>query len=75
MKNLLENKLIFISNILFYSGLLIGAYGIYIIYKVKLLLPEYVCPVDSNRIIITVSIVLLITSIIIEWIGSKRKLK
>ena len=75
MKNLLENKLIFISNILFYSGLLIGAYGIYIIYKVKLLLPEDVCTVDSNRIILTVSIVLLITSIIIEWIGSKRKLK
>lgn len=74
MKNLLRNKLFLISNLLFYSGLLVGAYGLYTIYKLKLSLPEGVCPIEDNRKILIVSIVLLLTSIFTEWIGSRKKL-
>lgn len=75
MKNLLKNKILFISNLLFYSGLLVGAYGLYIIYKVKLSLPEGACLIEDNRRILIVSVLLLVASILTEWIGSKKSYK
>ncbi|SCJ99264.1 Uncharacterised protein [uncultured Clostridium sp.] len=75
MKNLLRNKLFFVSNLLFYSGLLVGAYGLYTIYKMKLSLPEGACPLEDNRKIAIVSVILLLTSIITEWIGSRKSYK
>lgn len=72
MKIILKNKLIFISNILFYSGLILGAYGFYVVFKMRISLPEGVCPITDNRKIITFSIILLISSIILEWIGNRK---
>lgn len=63
------NKL---SNFLFYLGVLLGIIGYYQIYKGRIMLPPGACPVDNNRVLIIISILILISSIMTSIIYEKN---
>ncbi|WP_052447316.1 hypothetical protein [Clostridium polynesiense] len=71
MKNYFDK----ISNYLLYIGMLIGAYGFYVIYISRAGLPEGACPIEDNRPIMFVSIGFLIASLIFSFASDYYKKK
>lgn len=58
-----------VSNWLFYLGVLVGALGYYRIYKIKASLPPGVCPVNDNRGLLYLGIIILLSSVVTAYIN------
>ncbi|WP_066893713.1 hypothetical protein [Clostridium nigeriense] len=67
-------KIISFSNSIFIIAIAIFLYGIYKIYTIRKNLPIGACPIDDNRPILYLSIILMILSIIVSYVED-RKLK
>lgn len=64
--NLNVNKL---SDVIFFMGTIASIAGFYLIYKERIHLPEGVCPINENKYLIILGIILLVISIILPYIG------
>ncbi|MCR2044118.1 hypothetical protein [Anaerosalibacter massiliensis] len=71
MKKSLEK----IGNCIFYTGVLVAAYGLYQIYINRKGLPPGVCPVNENRTIMYLAISMFIISLILYTIYDFKEKK
>lgn len=72
---IMKRKLHMLSNIIFYVAMAISIYALGKTYYERSKLPEGVCPVDDNRSILTIAIIVIIVYLIInfiEWYINKK---
>lgn len=72
----MKKHLHLLSNIIFYSAIAISVFALGKTYYERSQLPPGVCPVDDNRNLLTVGIVLIIVYLVIsgtEWWLKRRE--
>ena len=68
-------KLMSFSNIIFTMAIGTFIYGLYKIYTIRRVLPPGVCPIDSNRTILFISIFLMLLSILVSYLEDKLNIR
>ena len=69
----MKKKLGIISNISFIGAMVVALYALVSTYLVRRNLPPGVCPIDNNRPIMYIAIVLALLSFVLSFVADKKK--
>lgn len=62
-----------VSKYTFYAGILVAIYGLFKSFMDRRGLPPGVCPIEDNRPILYIGIVLLLISIVLDFVADREK--
>lgn len=71
--NIMKKYVDRVSKYTFYAGILVAIYGLFKSFMDRRGLPPGVCPIEDNRPILYIGIVLLLISIVLDFVADREK--